>query len=78
MTHDDGALIPAGGVTDPASVAIAHQHRLSQATEVFFVLPSKRVAGRTQAKSEHLCVSARTVHDPLAAGFHFPAPATYR
>ena len=78
MMHNNGALIPSRGVTDTAAVAVAFQDRLSQATEVFLILPFQRVAGRAETKRKHLSVTARTVQDLLAAGLQFPFPATYR
>jgi hypothetical protein len=74
VMHDDGALIPARSVTDPATIAISLQNGLTQAAEILLILPFQRVAGRTQAQSKDLCVSAWAVHHPLNETCHFPAP----
>ncbi len=54
MVDDDGAFIPARGVTDTAAMAVALQNRLSQTSTMLGVLPLQRVTGRTHAKASTL------------------------
>ena len=75
--HNDRALVPAGGIADAATVPIALQDRFPKPSKILLILPLQRVAGRTQAKGEHLRLPAWAMHDPLTNTFHFPAPATY-
>ncbi len=49
MVHGNGAAIAARSIADPVAVAIALQHPLTEAAEVRFILPMKRIAGRTKA-----------------------------
>lgn len=76
--NDDRTLDPSGGTADAAAVTVALQDRLPKSSKVFLILPPYRVAGRTEAQRQHLRLSARAVHDLLAVGLHFPAPAAYR
>jgi hypothetical protein len=78
MMHNDGPFIAARGVTNTTAIAVTFQDRFAQTTEVFFILPLQRVAGRTQAQGNDPGVPRMAMYYPLTATFHFPAPAAYR
>ena len=71
--HDDGALIPARCVTDPAAIAVSLQNGLTQAPEILLILSFQCVAGRAKSQGQNLGIATRTMHDSLKIMCHFPA-----
>jgi hypothetical protein len=52
MMHDDGSFAPTRGSAYATTVAVALQDSLTQAAEVFLILPLECVTRRTEAMGE--------------------------
>ena len=74
--HDDRALVAAGSIADPAVVAVPFEHLFPQSTEVLFILPLQRVAGRTQALGQNFVVPAPAMQYLLQVPLQWPSPAS--
>ena len=78
VMHDDGPLVTAGRVTDPATVSITFQNFLAQAAEILLVLSLERVANSTHPMREYLRLSAPAVHRVLfRLSHHFSLRARF-
>jgi hypothetical protein len=65
MMDNDRALPPPGSATDTAAMTVAFQNLLSQAAEIFVVLPFQGITGGTKAERKDLLVSAAAMQRPL-------------
>jgi hypothetical protein len=65
MMHHDGSLAPTGGSAYTTTVAVALQDSLTEAAEVFLILPLECVTRRTEAKGEDLLIPAPAIHCSL-------------
>ena len=65
MVDDDGAFVPTGSVTHPATLPIALQNSLPQTAEVLLILPLECVTGRAKTHGKHLPITTRTVQRAL-------------
>ncbi len=59
MMNDDRSLVPARGVTDTATIAVALQHRFPQSSELVLILLFQRLTGAHRVQGKHLCVPTR-------------------
>jgi hypothetical protein len=61
MMHHDRSLAPTRGSAYPTTVAVALQDSLTEAAEVFLILPLECVTRRTEAMGEcHAVLKSRT------------------
>ena len=67
---DDRSLVPSRGSTYSAAMTVPIQDYFPKATKMRFILPVKRVAGRTHPVREDSLSSASTVHYPLSSLLH--------
>ncbi len=68
--HDDRPLVSAGSSANSAAIAVALQDNFAETSEMRFILPAKRVAGRTHAVRQDTLASAAAVHHPLSSLLH--------
>src|ERR1700726_2214710 len=65
MMHHNGSLAPTRGSAYTTTVAVALQDNLTEAAEVFLILPLECVTGRTEAMGENLVIPAPAIHCSL-------------
>ena len=65
MVHHDRSLAPTRGSAYPTTVAVALQDSLTEAAEVFLILPLECVTRRTEAMGEDLLIPAPAIHCSL-------------
>ena len=67
MMHHDRSLAPTRGSTYTTTIAVAVQDSLTEAAEVFLILPLECVTRRTEAMGEDLLIHAvRAARDKLS------------